>query len=297
MKSSANKISLISLDDIFKTTDLEKDNETEKVYEIPISELHSFNNHPFQVKDDEQMQEMVNSIKEYGVLVPCIVRIHKNSGYEIISGHRRKRASELAGKETIPAIIMDLTDDESIIIMVDTNLQREIILPSEKAFAYKMKLEAIKHQGKISGQIGTKSREIIAEDTGDSGRQIQRYIRLTELIPPLLKMVDNEKLSFGTSVELSYLKNLEQEILLKYIEMFSVYPSINHAQQLKKHSQEKEVTTDIIKEVLSVKTPKQRKLIFTNTKLKEYFPISYTTQQIESTIIELLQNWKKTIQH
>ena len=266
MKSSVSgkNISLTSYDDIFSTDETRTDSEREKIVEIPLSELHPFKNHPFRVVDDEHMQETAESIKDYGVLVPGIVRPRPEGGYEIIAGHRRKRASELAGKETMPVIIRNLDDDAAIIIMVDSNLQRENILHSERAFALKMKMEAVKRQGErtdlTSCQIGTKFRADIsvADGTGDSARTIQRFIRLTHLIRPLLDMVDERKIAFSPAVELSYLKPEEQTELMDNISKQQVTPSFSQAQRMKKLSQEGQLSNEQIFSILSeVKKPEK----------------------------------------
>lgn len=245
MKSSAKNIKLASLDDLFSTEESRVDESREKVVELSLSELHPFENHPFKVKDDEAMMETVESVKQYGVLVPAIVRPDPKGGYEIVSGHRRFRASELAGKESIPVIIRDLDDDEATIIMIDSNLQREELLPSERAFAYKMKLDAMKHQGErmdlTCSQLGNKlsgkkSSELLAEQVGQSKNQIFRYIHLTELIPSLLELVDAKKIAFNPAYEISFLKAEEQEVLLENIELEQATPSLSQAQKMKRFS-------------------------------------------------------------
>lgn len=242
MKSSARNIELKSVDDLFATEESRADAQRKKVQEIPLGELHPFRNHPFKVKDDAAMQDTVDSVREYGVLVPAIARPNPDGGYELIAGHRRHHASELAGKETMPVIVRDLDDDAATIIMVDSNLQREELLPSERAFAYKMKLEALKHQGArtdlTSSQVGTRLRadELIAQQLGESRNQIQRFIRLTELIPTLLDMVDEHKIAFNPAVELSYLKKEEQTLLLEAMDSEQATPSLSQAQRLKKFS-------------------------------------------------------------
>lgn len=260
MKSSARNIELKSVDDLFATEESRADAQREKVQEIPLGELHPFRNHPFKVKDDAAMQDTVDSVREYGVLVPAIARPDPNGGYELIAGHRRHHASELAGKETMPVIIRDLDDDAATIIMVDSNLQREELLPSERAFAYKMKLEAMKHQGErldlTSAQVGRKlenreSREILAEQVGQSRNQISRFIRLTELIPTLLDMVDERKIAFNPAVELSYLKKEEQTLLLEAMDSEQATPSLSQAQRLKKFSQQKMLSLDVMRAVMS----------------------------------------------
>ena len=244
MKSSAKKVELASVDDLFSTEESRAVAQREKVLEIPLSELHPFKDHPFKVKDDDAMMETADSIRQYGVLVPAIARPDPNGGYELVAGHRRHRASELAGKDTMPVIVRDLDDDQATVIMVDSNLQRESLLPSERAFAYKMKLEAIKHQGArtdlTSAQLGPKltATEKIAENSPDSKSQIKRFIRLTELIPELLDMVDEKKIAFNPAYELSFLKKEEQTQLLDAMDSEQATPSLSQAQRLKKYSQE-----------------------------------------------------------
>lgn len=300
MKSSARNIELKSVDDLFATEESRADAQREKVQNIPLGELHSFRNHPFKVKDDAAMQDTVDSVREYGVLVPAIARPDPDGGYELIAGHRRHHASELAGKETMPVIIRDLDDDAATIIMVDSNLQREELLPSERAFAYKMKLEALKHQGArtdlTSSQVGTRLRadELIAQQSGESRNQIQRFIRLTELIPTLLDMVDERKIAFNPAVELSYLKKEEQTLLLEAMDSEQATPSLSQAQRLKKFSQQKMLSFDVMRAVMSEekKTDLDR-VTLKNETLRRYFPKSYTPKQMEDTIIKLLEGWYK----
>ena len=303
MKSSARNIELKSVDDLFATEESRADAQREKVQEIPLGELHPFRNHPFKVKDDAAMQDTVGSVREYGVLVPAIARPDPDGGYELIAGHRRHHASELAGKETMPVIVHDLDDDAATIIMVDSNLQREELLPSERAFAYKMKLEAMKHQGErldlTSAQVGRKlenreSREILAEQVGQSRNQISRFIRLTELIPTLLDMVDERKIAFNPAVELSYLKKEEQTLLLEAMDSEQATPSLSQAQRLKKFSQQKMLSLDVMRAVMSEekKTDLDR-VTLKNETLRRYFPKSYTPKQMEDTIIKLLEGWYK----
>lgn len=302
MKERSN-INLKPLDDLFSTEESRADAQREKVQEIPLGELHPFRNHPFKVKDDAAMQDTVDSVREYGVLVPAIARPDPDGGYELIAGHRRHHASELAGKETMPVIIRDLDDDAATIIMVDSNLQREELLPSERAFAYKMKLEAMKHQGErldlTSAQVGRKlenreSREILAEQVGQSRNQISRFIRLTELIPTLLDMVDERKIAFNPAVELSYLKKEEQTLLLEAMDSEQATPSLSQAQRLKKFSQQKMLSLDVMRAVMSEekKTDLDR-VTLKNETLRKYFPKSYTPKQMEDTIIKLLEGWYK----
>lgn len=301
MKSSARNIELKSVDDLFATEESRADAQREKVQEIPLGELHPFRNHPFKVKDDAAMQDTVDSVREYGVLVPAIARPDPDGGYELIAGHRRHYASELAGKETMPVIVRDLDDDAATIIMVDSNLQREELLPSERAFAYKMKLEAMKRQaGRPSrenvSQVGTQKRsdQIMAEQVGESRNQIQRFIRLTELIPTLLDMVDERKIAFNPAVELSYLKKEEQTLLLEAMDSEQATPSLSQAQRLKKFSQQKMLSLDVMRAVMSEekKTDLDR-VTLKNETLRKYFPKSYTPKQMEDTIIKLLEGWYK----
>ena len=301
MKSSARNIELKSVDDLFATEESRADAQREKVQEIPLGELHPFRNHPFKVKNDAAMQDTVDSVREYGVLVPAIARPDPDGGYELIAGHRRHHASELAGKETMPVIVRDLDDDAATIIMVDSNLQREELLPSERAFAYKMKLDAMKRQaGRPSrenvSQVGTQKRsdQIMAEQIGGSKNQIFRYIRLTELIPELLDMVDERKIAFNPAVELSYLKKEEQTLLLEAMDSEQATPSLSQAQRLKKFSQQKMLSLDVMRAVMSEekKTDLDR-VTLKNETLRRYFPKSYTPKQMEDTIIKLLEGWYK----
>ena len=300
MKSSARNIELKSVDDLFATEEIREDAQREKVQNIPLGELHPFRNHPFKVKDDAAMQDTVDSVREYGVLVPAIARPDPSGGYELIAGHRRHHASELAGKETMPVIVRDLDDDAATIIMVDSNLQREELLPSERAFAYKMKLEAIRHQGKrqepTSSQVGMKLQalDIVGQQAGDSRNQVHRFIRLTELIPELLDMVDERKIAFNPAVELSYLKKEEQTLLLEAMDSEQATPSLSQAQRLKKFSQQKMLSLDVMRAVMSEekKTDLDR-VTLKNETLRKYFPKSYTPKQMEDTIIKLLEGWYK----
>ena len=301
MKSSARNIELKSVDDLFATEESRADAQREKVQNIPLEELHPFKNHPFKVKDDAAMQDTVDSVREYGVLVPAIARPDPDGGYELIAGHRRHHASELAGKEIMPVIVRDPDDDAATIIMVDSNLQREELLPSERAFAYKMKLEAMKRQaGRPSrenvSQVGTQKRsdQIMAEQVGESRNQIQRFIRLTELIPTLLDMVDERKIALNPAVELSYLKKEEQTLLLEAMDSEQATPSLSQAQRLKKFSQQKMLSLDVMRAVMSEekKTDLDR-VTLKNETLRRYFPKSYTPKQMEDTIIKLLEGWYK----
>ena len=303
MKSSAKKIELASVDDLFSTEEGRQDAKLEKIQEIPLSELHPFKNHPFKVKDDEAMMETADSIKQYGVLVPAIARPDPEGGYELVAGHRRHRASELAEKETMPVIVRDLDDDAATIIMVDSNLQRESLLPSERAFAYKMKLDAMKHQGErvdlTCSQVGNKlegkkSSEILAEQVGQSKNQIFRYIRLTELIPELIDMVDEKKIALNPAYELSFLKKEEQVDLLDAIDSEQATPSLSQAQRLKKYSQEGHLTLDMMRVIMGEeKKSDLDRVTFTSDTLRKYFPKSYTPQRMQETIIKLLEQWQK----
>ena len=303
MKSSVKNISLNSYDDIFSTEETREDEKREKVTDMPLSELHPFPDHPFQVRDDDAMKETVESIKEYGVLVPAIVRPRADGGYELISGHRRKHACELAGLPTIPVIVRDLDDDAATIIMVDSNIQRENILPSERAKAYKMKLEAIKRQGartdltsrQVVGKLETlESAELVGKEAGESGRQVQRFIRLNELTPQLQQMVDDKKIAMTPAVELSYLKPEEQTLLLDTIESEQATPSLSQAQRLKNFSQEGHLNEDSMLAIMSEeKKPEKNDLTIKADKLQKYFPKSYTPQQMEQVIIRLLDGWQK----
>ena len=303
MKSSAKKVELAPYDDLFSTEESRQDAKLEKVQEIPLSELHPFKNHPFKVKDDEAMLETADSVRQYGVLVPAIARPDPEGGYELVAGHRRHRASELAEKETMPVIVRDLDDDAATIIMVDSNLQRESLLPSERAFAYRMKLEAMKHQGErmdlTCSQVGNKSAgkkssELLAEQVGQSKNQIFRYIRLTELIPELLDMVDQKQIAFNPAVELSFLKPEEQKQLLEAMDYAQATPSLSQAQRLKKYSQEGKCTFEVMCTVMDEekKTDLDRVIIKQDV-LRKYFPKSYTPKQMEDTIIRLLEQWQR----
>ncbi|WP_290461887.1 ParB/RepB/Spo0J family partition protein [Acutalibacter muris] len=301
MKGSAAKIQMTSLDDLFGGSATLAP--TDQIQEITLTELHPFKDHPFHVVDDDKMQEMAESVTQYGVLVPGIVRPRPEGGYEIVAGHRRKRASELAGKETMPVIVRDMDDDEATIIMVDSNLQREKILPSEKAFAYKMKLDAMKHQGQrrdltcvpLAHKLDKKkSREILSEQVGESQDQIRRYIRLTELVPRLLALVDKEKLPLRPAVEVSYLPLDEQELLYDVIEDKAFGPpSMEQAKKLREYSGRTELTTSLIIDILSDEKPSSVKITLKKKRLNQYFPKDYTQQQMEEVIFSLLETWKR----
>ena len=300
MNKNTRNMSLASYDDLFSTEESRAEAGMEKVMEISLVELHPFRNHPFKVLDDDRMRDTVESIREYGVLVPAIARPKVGGGYELISGHRRKRGCELLGLDTMPVIVRDLDDDAATIIMVDSNIQRENILPSEKAFAYKMKLEAIKHQGArtdlTSFQLGTKLRsdEIVGESVGESARTVQRFIRLTNLIPELLDMVDARKIAFNPAVELSYLKSEEQKMLLETMESEQATPSLSQAQRLKRFSQEGRMTPDVMQIIMSEeKKSDVDRVSLSAERLRPYFPKDFTPRQMEETILKLLENWKK----
>ena len=300
MKSSGRKIELTSLDDLFSTEESRQEAKLEKIRDIPLSELHPFKNHPFHVRDDEAMMETADSVRQYGVLVPAIARPDPNGGYELVSGHRRHRASELAGMETMPVIVRELDDDAAVLVMVDSNLQRENILPSERAFAYKMKLEAVKHQGArtdlTSAQVGPKltASEKIAQDSPDSKSQIKRYIRLTELIPDLLNMVDERKIALNPAYELSFLKKEEQEQLLDAMDSEQATPSLSQAQRLKKFSQEGHLTPDVMCAIMSEeKKSEWDRVTLTSETLRKYFPKSYTPKKMQETIVKLLEAWQR----
>ena len=301
MKSSAKKIELASVDDLFSTEESRQDEQLEKIQEIPLSELHPFKDHPFKVKDDDAMIETADSIKKYGVLVPAIARPLPDGGYELVAGHRRRRASELAGKETMPVIVRDLDDDAATIIMVDSNLQRENLLPSERAFAYKMKLEAIKHQGArtdlTSVQVEQKlsARDQVAKEAGErSGIQVMRYVRLTELIPELLDMVDEKKIAFNPAYELSFLKPDEQQMLVETMDYEQATPSLSQAQRMKKFSQEGKLSEDVMLAIMSEeKKGDLDKVTLSSDTLLKYFPKSYTPAKMQETIIKLLEQWQK----
>ena len=300
MPKRGGNISLSSYDDIFETDESRAENQQERVQQIRISELVPFKEHPFKVVDDEAMLRTTESIAMYGVLTPLIARPLEEGGYEIISGHRRAHAAEMAGLTEVPVLVRDMDNDAATVLMVDSNLQRENILPSERAHAYKMKLEAMKHQGArtdlTSGQIGPKLRsdEQLAQDTGESRKQIQRFIHLTNLIPDLLEMVDQKQISFNPAVELSYLAPEEQEIFLQAMDEVQAAPSLSQAQRLKKLAQEGDFTMDAAREIMNeVKKGELERVTFRNEQLRKYFPRSYTTQQMQDTIIKLLDQWQK----
>ena len=298
-KNSLN-VSLKGADDIFSTEESRQEQQREQVQQIPIGELFPFKNHPFKVLDDESMQRTVESVEQYGVLSPLIARPRPEGGYEIISGHRRQYAAKLAGLETLPVIVRQMSDDAAVILMVDSNLQREHILPSERAFAYKMKLEALKNQGVrsdlTSDQVGQKlwSVEQVASDAGESKTQIQRFIRLTNLIPELLDMVDEKKISFNPAVELSYLDESQQRDFLEAMQDTQNAPSLSQAQQLKKMAQQGEFSYEKAFDVMGQEKKSEKDTVtIKNETLRKYFPRSYTPKQMEEKIIQLLDAWQK----
>lgn len=301
MPKRGENISLKSFDDIFSTEESRQTGQQEHVQQIPLSELHEFEGHPFRVVDDEEMQKVVESVKKYGVLTPAIARPDPNGGYEIISGHRRLRASELAGLETLPVIVRNMDDDEAIIFMVDSNLQREKILPSERAWAYKMKLDAMKHKAgrpsrdnysQVGNNLGLSSSQEMATELGISKNQIFRYIRLTELSPELLNMVDDKQLAFNPAVELSYLKPEEQHDFIEAMDITQNAPSLSQAQRIKKLSQANMCTLESMSEIMNEeKKDDLSKVIISHDVLRKYFPKSYTPKQMETQIIKLLDQW------
>ncbi|MEZ3513827.1 MAG: ParB/RepB/Spo0J family partition protein [Lachnospiraceae bacterium] len=294
MNRAAKNIQMTSFDDLFS---IEKSTEAggEKIQELALSELFPFQNHPFKVLEDEAMLDMVESIRMHGVLVPGIARPRAEGGYELIAGHRRKHASELAGKTTMLVIVRELDDDEATLLMVDSNLQRENLLPSEKAWAYKMKLDALKHQGikGTSRQLGEKcSVDTLSEHSNDSSRNIHRFICLTELIPALLQMVDEKKLPFNPAVEVSYLTKEEQKKLLEQMEKLEVVPSLEQAKRLKKYSKEGKLSVDVIEAIITEERPIPVQVTLKKERLRKYFPQSYTQKQMEEVIFSLLETWK-----
>ena len=301
-KNSLN-VSLKGADDIFSTEESRQEQQREQVQQIPIGELFPFKNHPFKVLDDESMQRTVESVEQYGVLSPLIARPRPEGGYEIISGHRRQHAAQLAGLDTLPVIVRQMDDDAAVLLMVDSNLQRENILPSERAFAYKMKLEALKNQGARSdltcGQfghklIGAKARDIVADESGDNARNVQRFIRLTNLVPELLDMVDEKKIAFNPAVELSYLDESQQRDFLEAMNDTQNAPSLSQAQRLKKLAQEGHFSYDVAFAVMGEeKKDELDKVVIKNDTLRKYFPRSYTPKQMEDTIIKLLDQWQR----
>ena len=301
MSKGSLNVSLKGADDIFSTEESRQEQQREQVQQIPIGELFPFKNHPFKVLDDESMQRTVESVEQYGVLSPLIARPRPEGGYEIISGHRRRHAAQLAGLDVLPVIVRQMDDDAAVLLMVDSNLQRENILPSERAFAYKMKLEAIKNQGArsdlTSGQIVQKSKlsiERVAEDAGEGYKTVQRFIRLTNLVPELLDMVDEKKIAFNPAVELSYLDEAQQRDFLEAMEDTQNAPSLSQAQRLKKLAQEGHFSYDVAFAVMGEeKKDELDKVVIKNDTLRKYFPRSYTPKQMEDTIIKLLDQWQR----
>ena len=301
-KNSLN-VSLKGADDIFSTEESRQEQQREQVQQIPIGELFPFKNHPFKVLDDESMQRTVESVEQYGVLSPLIARPRPEGGYEIISGHRRQHAAQLAGLDALPVIVRQMDDDAAVLLMVDSNLQRENILPSERAFAYKMKLDALKNQGVRSdltcGQfghklIGAKARDIVADESGDNARNVQRFIRLTNFVPELLDMVDEKKIAFNPAVELSYLDESQQRDFLEAMNDTQNAPSLSQAQRLKKLAQEGHFSYDVAFAVMGEeKKDEMDKVVIKNDTLRKYFPRSYTPKQMEDTIIKLLEQWQR----
>ena len=304
MPRKGANISLSSYDDIFETDTSRNEAKQERVQEIPLSDLHPFEGHPFKVVDDEEMQKTVESVRDFGVLTPAIARPDPDGGYEIISGHRRHRASELAGKDTMPVIVREMDDDAAIILMVDANLQRETILPSERAFAYKMKMDAIKHQGARSDltscQVGTKLRTdgVLAESSSDSARTIQRYIRLTYLISPILRMVDESRMAFNPAVEISYMTPEHQRWLQAEMELCEATPSLVQSRRLKEMSQSGTLTEHYLHTLLTEQKPNQRQKFFLNqSDVQRFFPPDYTPEQMQNTIFSLLKTWGHAHEH
>ena len=304
MQIDSGNLALKGLDDLFSTEENRQEEQREQVQQIPIDALHPFTNHPFKVLDDEAMTRTVESIAQYGVLAPLIARPRpEGDGYEIISGHRRQYAAKLAGLDTLPVIVRNMDDDAAVLLMVDSNLQREHILPSERAFAYKMKLEALKNQGARSdltcGQFGhklngAKARDIVADESGDNARNVQRFIRLTSLIPELLDMVDEKKIAFNPAVELSYLDEAQQRDFLEAMNDTQNAPSLSQAQRLKKLAQEGHFSYDVAFAVMGEeKKDELDKVVIKNDTLRKYFPRSYTPKQMEDTIIKLLEQWQR----
>ena len=307
MSKGSLNVSLKGADDIFSTEESRQEQQREQVQQIPIGELFPFKNHPFKVLDDESMQRTVESVEQYGVLSPLIARPRPEGGYEIISGHRRQHAAQLAGLDALPVIVRQMDDDAAVLLMVDSNLQRETILPSERAFAYKMKLEAMKHQAgrptqdnysQVGNNFGTLSSEEMAEELGTSKNQIFRYIRLTNLVPELLDMVDEKKIAFNPAVELSYLDESQQRDFLEAMNDTQNAPSLSQAQRLKKLAQEGHFLYDVAFAVMGEeKKDELDKVVIKNDTLRKYFPRSYTPKQMEDTIIKLLEQWQKKRQH
>lgn len=306
MREYGSNINLPSLDNLFSSEQERQDAKLEKIQILPLTELHPFRNHPFQVRDDDEMDKMVDSIKEYGVMTPAIVRPRQDGGYEIVAGHRRCHASQRAGVETMPCIVRDMDDDTAIILMVDSNCQREHILPSEKAKAYEMKLAAIKRQGQrrdlTSGQVVQKlSVQEVADGSGEGYKTVQRFIRLNKLTPELMKMVDDGKLKTTPAVELSYLTPEEQEDFLSYMESEGCTPSLSQAQKLKEASKESVLTSEKIQHIMAAKPPSVKprdpQLMIPVAKVERYFPKGFTSDQMQQVIVKLLENYARAHQH
>lgn len=299
MSTKDRKISLTAYDELFQTEAERRENQQERIQNLPLKLFYPFPNHPFQVRDDEKMSETVQSVAQHGVLVPVLARPRIAGGYELVSGHRRHHACQLSGLTEIPAIIRELNDDEATIIMVDSNLQRDHLLPSEKAFAYKMKLDAMKRQGQrtdlTSSQFGTKSRsdEIISTQTGDSRNQIQRYIRLTYLIRPVLDMVDENKFAFNAAYEISFIPEVHQELLIEAMDYAQASPSLAQARRIRAFSESGKLDSNVLEAILSEEKPLERKITLRDAKLKKYFPSTYTSLQMEKVITQLLEDWSK----
>ena len=294
-----SKISFTSYEDLFSNDQARQETAQERIQNLPLDLFYPFPNHPFKVRDDEKMEETVSSVGQYGVLVPILARPRPQGGYEIVSGHRRIHASQRAGLQEIPAIIRDMTDDEAVLIMVDSNLQREQILPSEKAFAYKMKLDALKRQGQRTdltcGQVAhkLKSRDIVAAEAGESEKQIRRYIRLTHLVQPLLDMVDDNKFAFNAAVEISYLSEDSQNLLLDAIDYAQETPSLAQARRIRAFSDSGKLDSNVLEAILSEEKPLETKVTLKGDKLKKFFPASYTPRQMEQVITGLLEEWSR----
>jgi len=299
LASKERKLSLTSYDDLFQSSDNRETEPREQIVELSLKQLHPFKNHPFRVRDDEAMSRTVESVKEYGVLTPGIARPLAKGGYEIVAGHRRKHACELAGLATMPFIVREMDDDTATILMCDSNLQRENILPSERAFAYKMKLEAIKRQGArtdlTSAQVVPKltAREKVAKEAGTNRMEVTRLIRLTELVPDLLQLVDDKKIALNPAVEMSYLKPEEQSKLLSVMAAQEATPSLSQAQRLKRYSQEGKLSEDVMDAIMSEEKKEVDRITLTSDKLKQYFPKSFTPRQMEETIFKLLEQWQQ----
>lgn len=303
MSTKDRKISLTAYDELFQTESERQENQQERVQNLPLEMFYPFPNHPFQIRDDEKMEETVQSISQYGVLVPILARPRAEGGYELVAGHRRHHACQLAGLTEIPAIIRDLNDDEATIIMVDSNLQRDHLLPSEKAFAYKMKLDAMKRQGKrsdlTSGQIGQKlkySVELLADEAGESYKQVQRYIRLTHLVRPILDMVDENKFAFNAAYEISFIPSEHQELLIEAMDYAQASPSLAQARRIRAFSESGKLDSNVLEAILSEEKPLERKITLRDDKLKKYFPSTYTPLQMEKVITQLLEDWSRRLQ-